>query len=143
MTTFKDLDKDSDLSEFKKLRLGDLRLLWHNSFWDGPINGILIYQGRKCWFESIVDLEEDIRQFVIIELTPEQLKEEEYWHKLFQEYVGMHTDYDENNKRTGKCKPKDLYDKFYNPYRSFREKNPRDYSNNKVLAIFSIGQIDE
>ena len=28
------------------------RLLWHCGYWDGPMNGVMLWKGQMCWFQS-------------------------------------------------------------------------------------------
>jgi hypothetical protein len=37
----------------------DLKLLWHCSFYDHPINGIAELNGKKIWFEIFEDIDEE------------------------------------------------------------------------------------
>ncbi|MCU0240192.1 MAG: hypothetical protein MUC29_12185, partial [Pyrinomonadaceae bacterium] len=101
-----------NLIELPKIEKNEIRLLWADDWFDGVINGVLLYQNKKCRFEMIEENNDDntqnfYRRYLIIELTERQLQEEEYWHKLFVENVGSHFDFDENgNLQTSITKPK-------------------------------------
>jgi hypothetical protein len=82
------------------------RLLWHHNFYDGPLSGICLYQNKEHWFQMVDEIpfkEDDDyrlgRVFVIVELTPEDIKIESSNHNEFRKFVGTHADYDENNER--------------------------------------------
>jgi hypothetical protein len=114
----------------------EVRFLWHSGFWDFPRNGLLQFRGNKYWFEICEGQEEDDEyvRYVILELTSEQLAEEEYWHELFRQKVGNHTDYDEkDNRPIGALKPRENWKAFYDEH---KHRKPRDYSNNNVVGWF-------
>lgn len=54
------------------------------------------------------------RYFKVYKLPEEVLEALEFNHNLFVKYVGNHTEYDENGKRSGVVKPQSLHNKFYN-----------------------------
>ncbi len=127
------------------------RLLWHIDYHDGPRDGICEYNGKKYFFSQCDDWFYDEfgnnknqfddgvrpswrRRYVLIELTPEQLNEEMQTHKLFQQFVGVHTDYDAAGKRTvGETRPDTEWHKFYDVHEN---KPPKDYTKNKIIGWF-------
>ncbi|HEY7426082.1 MAG TPA: hypothetical protein VH682_17760 [Gemmataceae bacterium] len=114
---------------------GEVQLLWHCDFWDGPISGLCLYQGRKCWFQVCAEGEEEegdpfYRRFLLLELSPEQLADEERWHELFRQKVGTHTDHGEAR---GELKRKEMWQEFYDEY----AKRPKvDYTVNQPVGWF-------
>lgn len=119
---------------------GDFQLLWHCDYWDSPRSGLLLYRGERCWFEVLAENDEEDepyvwwRRFAIVRLTPEQLAEEEYWHALFRQKVGTHTDYDETGVRCkGELHSKSEWRDFYAAYAL---RTPMNLDNNEVLAWF-------
>jgi hypothetical protein len=133
------LISSENLTELPKIEKNEIRLLWANDWFDGVINGILLYKNKKCRFELIEENSADAiqniyRKYLVIELTEEQLQEEEYWHKLFVENVGSHFDFDENeNLQTTKVKPQETWEKFYKLYEKREEVN---LSKNKFLGYY-------
>ena len=123
------------------LNKSGMKLCWHNNYWDGPISGILEYNGGRYYFDQCdewdgVDQSGDAwyRRFLLYELTKEQMDEELYFHDLFQKYVGTHTDYNNDGKRQiGATKPRELWDNYYN-----EEKNRKklDVKDNKIIGWF-------
>jgi len=96
-----------------------MRLVRHYTFWDGPLSGICLYEGRKHYFKINEDSPEDDydaeRSFDIVYLTDEQIAVDEAYYSLFAQHVGTHCEYDENNKRdSGKVRPQSEHGKFYN-----------------------------
>lgn len=127
---------------------GETRLLYHLNYWDGPISGVCLYNGKKCYFSALRDIydEDDMkmtddewieyclylakggyivdkddrdynswyRVFAIYD-TPDNIIEIlEENHKLFQEHVGTHCDYDFNGRRNiNSVKHSSNFDKFY------------------------------
>ncbi|HNT76083.1 MAG TPA: hypothetical protein PKH77_13800 [Anaerolineae bacterium] len=153
MTRLADIPSDFYLKYYRQLPqidVKEVRMLWHCAYWDGPLDGILLYQGKLHWFQIFYTLRTDEMQsrvdeeniawndyfvrYLIIELSEEQIKEEEYWHGLFRQKVGTHTDYDENGHRTiGALAPKDMWSEFYEAYKT---RTPRDLSNNQIVGWF-------
>src|SRR6266498_2506822 len=153
MTKLSDLPEDFYLDDYRQLPQideKDIRLLWHNGYYDGPLNGILLYQGKKRWFQIFKALQTDeVRsrvdqdgtiwnehfvRYLVLELSEEQVKEEEYWHELFRQKVSTRTDYDEDgHRKTGDVKPREMWSEFYEPYKM---RDALDLSNNVVIGWF-------
>lgn len=146
-----------DLSFTKELpRLDEEpQLVWHSGYWDGPISGVCMYDGKEHWFKMVHEFdyegeeewesgEMEIflgRVFVITELTDEQFTTIKYAHELFRKYVGTHTDYDESNKRTvGACREQGEWNKFYD-WQKTEYKQP-DLSDNEVVAWWGSRQFN-
>jgi hypothetical protein len=95
-----------------------MRLLWHVGFYDGPLSGLCLYEGRVHWFQikgGALDPDEERRDFEIVALSDEQVQAEEERHALWVQHVGNHCGYDENNKRLGSTylRPRPEWNKFY------------------------------
>ena len=70
----------------------------------------------------------------------EQLKEEEYWHALFEEKVSTASSYDENERRHlssdhSHLRPYEHHHEFYDEQKKNRK--DRDFSNNEVIGYFN------
>jgi hypothetical protein len=150
-----DLPEDFYIEYYQQLPQIDekkIRLLWHHSYFDGPINGILLYEGKTHWFKLFYPLRTDeIRsrtdkdgivwndyfvRYLVIELTEEQVREEEYWHELFRQKVGTHTDYDENGQRKiSELKPENSQKEYFELSKT---RNSIDLSNNLVIGWFEF-----
>jgi hypothetical protein len=127
----------------------EAKLLWHCNYWDGPINGIAEYQNHKYWFQQcddflnypemvaqFEDFDETLdwfRRYTVHELTPEELTEEVYCHDSFRNYVGTHTDYNENEDRKGVVHDKVNHSKFFD---KSKDRKPLDYTQNKIMGWF-------
>lgn len=132
---FKDFSTEA-LANIPKAQPDDLHMLWHSDYWDGPRSGLLLYRGQKLWFEVFDELDGGpiYRRFLIVELSPEQLREEENWHELFRQKVGTHTDYDATqNRQLGALRPREMWHEFYDAY---HKRTPLDLSNDLVVAWF-------
>ncbi len=126
------LDGDRSWHICRKVPYEHVRKLWHCDYWDGPLSGICIVDGRRLFFKCVSEDVSRNREFVLLQLSQEQLAEEIQWHELFREHVGTHTDYDENNKReTGKMKPQNRWDGFYVPY---KKRTPLDLSSCEIIG---------
>jgi hypothetical protein len=162
MTKLGELSEDFYIEYFHQLPQIDvknIRLLWHNGYWDMPLDGILLYNGRPNWFkifhalridevrnrvdpEGIVWNDHFVR-YLVVELSDEQIKEEEYWHDLFRQKVGTHTNYDENGQRKiGELRPRELWNDFYERH---KRREARDFSHNLVIGWFEelVGSIKQ
>jgi len=40
------------LDNLREESSGNTRILWHASYWDGPISGVMLWNGEMCWFEQ-------------------------------------------------------------------------------------------
>ena len=104
-------------STFKKIESKDARKLWVAGYYDGPLSGMCLVDGEKCWFDHLVDYPDEHpefydednddtwadlpwgRRYLVWKLTPEQIENLEYNHSFFQKMVGTHMDCDENGNR--------------------------------------------
>lgn len=97
----------------------EIRLLWDSNYWDGPLSGMALYQGRKHAFDMASDREwehenpddeDDIggiskpRMYHLYHLSDEEIEIETNRHRIFEEYCGRHTSYDENGAHFPKSK---------------------------------------
>lgn len=136
------------LRDVKAVDAKEIRWLWHCGYWDGPLSGIVLFQGAEAWvdcFDEIFatasvnenpddDVGTRVRRFAIVRPTPEELAQEKEEHALFEKYVGLHTSYDADGKRpVGAVRPSHMHDEFYK-----REHKPRDYTGHEVVAYFEV-----
>ena len=134
-----DLTEQDTYIRLPKIDQGEVQLLWHCDYWDGPKSGLLLYNGKKHWFQVYQesddsDFRDYYRRFLIIELSEAQLKEEEYWHALFQEKVGTHTDYVPQGKsHAEQLKPRELWHEFYEAY---QKRQQLDLSQNHIVGWY-------
>ena len=124
-------------AQIRKFERHEIQLLWYADFWDGPINGLCLCDGNKCWFELLTAAEHDLpdttqRRFLLLELSPHQLAEAEGWHDLFRQKVGTHCDFEEPHPEV---KPADSHREFYEAY---HHRPKVDYSNNSALGWFEM-----
>src|SRR5262249_7558477 len=127
-----------EYAHLPRIDWADVRLLWYSGFWDGPINGMCLYKGRRCWFQLCAEGEQadgSHRSYLVLVLTKEQLDEEEFWHDLFRRKVGTHTDYDEDGKEAGQVLPGETWHEFYD---EFAKRGAGDYSANPALGWFEL-----
>lgn len=80
------------LERLPKLSPSDLRLLWVNDWYDGPLEAVVEHRGARC---LMVLHHHDVAsdnpyRWVIFELTADQLADEQRWHGLYVEHVGEH-----------------------------------------------------
>jgi len=136
---------------------GATRILYHIGFWDGPLSGIMLWNGEKAYFKATEELvcdgaeiitDEELerekkefsdlglkleltdvqelmvyRPFDVFRIPIEDMAAIDDDHKRFQEFVGTHTDYNEEGKRgrgakldgtdMGDLKPNNEHSKYY------------------------------
>ena len=49
-----DLKESNAYLRLPQLAKDDIRILWHARFYDIPIDGLLMYQGKKYWVDNCV-----------------------------------------------------------------------------------------
>lgn len=80
------------LEKLPKLAPSDLRLLWVNDGYDGPLEAVAEHAGAVCLVvlhSETGDAEQPYR-WLVIRLSDEQRADEERLHALFVEHVGDH-----------------------------------------------------
>lgn len=110
---------------------GTYRWLWHSGYYDGPLNGMVLYDGEQLWAEvaeechHVVEAPEDdedhdfvstcgfYRRYRITRLTADAYAERMRRHELFRQMVGHHCDYDENGKRAARFESPPGWHDFY------------------------------
>jgi hypothetical protein len=115
-----------------------VRMLWHHDYWDGPLSGACMFNNERLWFLCFDEShgEDWCRKFVLLRLNEEQWKDIDFRHCLFQDYVGMHTDYDEKGNRSigHDLKPRveSNHDKFYD----WAKENPSEEPEGEEVAWY-------
>jgi hypothetical protein len=140
-----DLTSGGVYRDLPQIAFEAVTLLWHDDFWDGPLSGLLLWQGERLWFQMQEQYEPPddadttpwpwYRRYLVVRLTPEQLREEEGWHDLFRKCVGTHTDYQSNGQRVevGAVQPKERHAEFYDAY---SQRVPMNLTMNEVVGWF-------
>jgi hypothetical protein len=134
---YKDLTAGRNYRDLPRLPEDEVRLLWHDDFWDGPLSGVLEYRGERLWYLLHEEAPESepgwYRRFLVVRLTPDQLREEEYWQDLFGRCVGTHADYGDSGRVLGELQPKERWSEFYDAY---AKRAPMDLTENEVVGWF-------
>ncbi|GER89886.1 hypothetical protein KDW_40480 [Dictyobacter vulcani] len=118
----------------------EIRLLWFCDYWDGPLSGVCFYWGQRYWFEAIEPEKDNYgypRTMGVYILSAEDLQSEEESQRRFQQYVGMHTTYDDPENCSVEEPPRSGEDreKFY----SWSKQQPkRDYRHNEMVGWFEV-----
>ena len=76
----------------------DIKIIYDDNYWDGPLEGVLEWHKKKYYFICYNDPTwecEIKRRYAIIDMTIEQEDEEEYFHQLFLKYIGSHNEYNQ------------------------------------------------
>ena len=81
-----------ELRRLPKVAPSDLRLLWVNDWYEGPLEAVVEHAGKPCLMVlHHHDLgSEQPYKWVLFALTPEQMADEEKWHSLYVQNVGDH-----------------------------------------------------
>jgi hypothetical protein len=127
-----------DLTSLPKLAASDLRLLWVNDWYDGPLEAVVEHAGERRLMVlhggERVDIDKPM-QWVLFRLSAEQWAEEERWHSLFEEHVGHHWCFHhESRPPADPAEPREVR-RFYEPYKS---RAPRTHG-----AKDAVGWVDE
>lgn len=135
-----EMNGPNDYLRAPRIERADVRLLWHDDFWDGPLSGMLMHRGQECWFQMIAENEDEApgwyRRFAVLQLSPEQHAEEHRWHMHFQRCVGGHCDYQEDGSRpVGTARHREQWAEFYDAY---QQRAPRDFSACEVIGWFEL-----
>lgn len=101
--TLKELKKSTEklLHRINNIHESQLKFLWFQDFYDGPLNGILEFENKEYRYEIVTNYTKAIypRIFALVELTEDELKEEKYWYDLHKEIVkDQYTDVEANKK---------------------------------------------
>jgi hypothetical protein len=121
-----------DLSLLPKLASTDLRLLWVNDYYDGPLEAVVERSGERLLMVLKGDPApegEAPMQWVLFRLSNEQWAEEDRWHALFEEHVGHHWCFHHEAvpEPTHATDP----ERFYGPYRA---RTPIDLASSAAVA---------
>ena len=106
-----------DLTDLPRLAAADLRLLWVNDWYDGPVEAAVELDGARCLMLLNAPLEQPDApmQWVVFRLSEEAFAEEEHWHALFEEHVGHHWCFHHDEPPPEPAEPRDRR-AFYEAY---------------------------
>jgi DNA primase large subunit len=154
-------NKQDALSSIPKIEIHQFWMLFTHMYYDGIINGVMSYEGKKYWFEmfdEFHELEYDkelddyfvkdndwYRRYAVVEVSHELMQEAIEVNEDFVKYVGsgnqhsMDDIFENKHRIIGKLKEEASWKLFY-------EKHPRDYESTipdrmrlgKVVAWFEI-----
>lgn len=68
----------------------EAKILYYSDYYDGPMTGMLLWNGKKYWFEMYKHFDDwnAPRRYVVLEISEEDLQEEEARHQLWVECSG-------------------------------------------------------
>ena len=121
-----------DISSLPKLAPAELKLLWVNDWYDGPLEAVVEHGGERCLMVLHGDAAPDVErpmQWVLYRLSLSQWSEEERWHELFEEHVGHHWCF-HHELPPEPAEPRDAK-RFYEPYGT---RAPRSLDNGAAFA---------
>lgn len=78
--------------------------LWHVGWWDGPTSGVVLCNGKPCWYQQVDqnpeaydDEDTWYRRYIVVELTEEQFQALLHRYRWFSASVlGKRVDYCHN-----------------------------------------------
>jgi hypothetical protein len=125
------------LNALQKLAPSDVRLLWVNDWYDGPLEAVVEHRGERCLMvlhhQKLAS--DKPYQWLVLRLSREQCEDEERWHALFAEQVGdhwcFHAGIDLHGSPADNRDPARFYD-------AFKMRTPLDLTKNE-----SVGWLDE
>jgi len=66
-----------------------VQFLWSMGWWDGPLNGLALYEVRKCWFDINCPEDDDVHyHYILFPRSDSQADEAEIWHRTKRTYDG-------------------------------------------------------
>jgi hypothetical protein len=137
-------DAEYNYDDVPQVPYDQVKLKWHSGYWDGPLSGLAEVNGQLVWFtfaehgpdrrdEDDEDGYRWYRRHWLVQLTPEQLEYEQAKHATFQEYVGTHTEYTEEGKRTGEVNRRKDWQVYYEKY---PPDNQPKYEQNEIIGWY-------
>jgi len=114
-------------------------LLWHNEYYDGPICGLALYNGKKVWYQWKKDVPlSDMRIFNFYEMSDKEVEYEEKWFQFFCDKVTNSCSYIEKAKDDTHYtqESRDYY------YKESEKQEDRDYTKNKIVVTLDETFID-
>ncbi|KPJ91001.1 MAG: hypothetical protein AMJ53_12525 [Gammaproteobacteria bacterium SG8_11] len=131
-----------DYKNVQELPSSEVKWLWINKFFDGPLQGIVEVNGGFCLGDFLEESKSEkeegwYRRFVVIKLSKEQEAVERYWHSEFVKYVGNHFECNPDSSRikVGATVPQSEWNKFYVPY---KKRNKPSFDSNEVIGWTKI-----
>jgi hypothetical protein len=85
------------------LKINDVDLMWHEDYYDGPIDGVLSYKNDLYYF-GLIDEPNTIdcyRKFELIKMTEEEITKKVLNHRDFDFFVGGNSNYYKNERVEG------------------------------------------
>lgn len=95
-----------------KQPLQGVEWVYANSWWDGPISGVVKYEGNRYYAQMVSENCKRRRRYEVRHLPPDAWAQEDAKHVLFREKVGTHMEY-ANGKRCGVVAPERTWHEFY------------------------------
>jgi hypothetical protein len=98
---------------YQRIEPCDLQYLWINDYYDGPLTGMTLFNGEKHWFKIKRASNRRGNLYFLYKLTPDQITHEEYWHKMFEKYVGTHWTYINGKRQAGGVHSSGQWNEYY------------------------------
>jgi hypothetical protein len=109
-----------ELASLRKIAPGDLRLLWVNDWYDGPLEAVVEHDGERCLM--VLHHEDPTAEepycWLVVQLTAAQYAEEERWHALYAELVGDHWCFHGDGARHDTSGAKPTAEELFSEYRT-------------------------
>lgn len=128
-----------------RVERSEVRYLYHSGFYDAPLSGSCLYNNERLWFYCFDENNEEDgdtswwRKYVLLRFTAEQWEALDVRHGLFQDYVGAHTDYDEDGNRwLSKPDLKPRVEANHAKYYDWAKENPFDNYEGEQVAVYQI-----
>jgi hypothetical protein len=120
-----------------KLSRDEVKRLWVQDFYDGPLAGMVRFNGELAWYVLAEEEQEPYsggwyRRYWLIRLSPEQVAEEIKWRYLFHTHVSTYGDA-EIPEGERAVRPQSEWSKFYEPH---SQRAPLVLDENEVLGWF-------
>lgn len=141
VVTFKDLCKNYKnkgyLKQIPLIKRSDVKYYYTATHYDGACSGLLYYQDKLHYFHIFNGVLDRIRKIAILETSQSLLNICLHDMKLFQENLGFHTTFDENEKRI--IQPPLLQDPKPDNFWKNKLLKEEHFNNAIVLARYNLG----
>lgn len=112
--------------------------VWITDYWDGPFEGLAMYEERLHWFK-VESFDHDdpppVRRYALYALSDDEIAAEEALHNLFRRHVGTHTDWNTRWTPDAAVRPQSEWAHFYE---SAGAKQERNYTTRPAIGWFTL-----
>lgn len=107
-------------------------ILWTHGYYDGPLSGMVMYEGRMCWFATTDDPGLPKRRYFLYDLEDEEVVKIVTRHIEFEMLVGTHN----CRHAPGSVKDRATHMQFYDKYKNVPDETKHITATRRPFARF-------